>query len=641
MITDLSSNLIERLSSAIGNKVDCLAQFLCLQVAEGRLQTGQAEYTLRSLAAWLSEEGYNHEERMKILSMLFREEVELLTDCFCAEVVFGTAGIRQQLRPGPNGINIDMIRYYAQAAADVVNAAGQADVGVVVGYDVRNDSDRFAEMEANIFAANNIKVYKFIVDRPIPVIAHFVRQRGAYLYVYNTASHNPSEYNGIKFGNNYGAQLLQAQRDAIVAQRRRVSLESVKEISIAQTKNIKYVGGAADVQAGIANIDADSLYMQQVESLVLDPDMVRRHSPNIKIVYEPLYGTGRELVPQILRQYGFQVEIVERHAKADGNFPDLKKLDRPDPAEDVILKWATKLAEGCRSDVIIATDPDADRMGFKFRLRDGSWKLFQANEAWSLLLWYRLKKRKELEESGKLKPVDWTKRYIVKSWVTIDLLRSIANEHFGINGTEETPVGFKDIAERVLERGEENWEGGFEESNGMSVGGHTLEKDGTLAALLMAEVYAYAKSQNRSLEELLDDIYLNHGYYATVNIPLEFSGLQAVTERDRVMKWARKLAGEESIQIGGRKAIKPEIDKVEPNSIRFFFDDEDYLTIRPSGTEPKIRFYGQFKQEVRDEAELQEVKRSLSRELKQFIEDVIKEAQEFLKQRSNQSGSAA
>lgn len=630
MITDLSSNLIERLSSTIGNKVDCLSQFLCLQVAEGRLQAEQAEYTLRSLSTWLSGEGYNHEERMKILSMLFKEEVELLTDCFCAEVVFGTAGIRQQLRPGPNGVNIDMIRYYTQAAADVVNAAGQSDVGVVVGYDVRNDSDRFAEEETKIFAANGIKVYKFIVDRPIPVIAHFVRQRGAYLYAYNTASHNPPEYNGIKFGNNYGAQLFQEQRDAIVAQRRRVSLQNVKEISIDQAKKIKYVGSATDVQKGRADIDADSLYMDQVERLVLDPGMVRCHSPNIKIVYEPLYGTGRELVPQILRQYGFQVEIVKDHAKADGNFPDLKNLERPDPAEDVTLEWATELAEERRSDVIIATDPDADRMGFKFRLRDGTWKLFQANEAWSLLLWYRLKKRKELEESGKLEPVDWAKRYIVKSWVTIDLLRSIANERFGINGTEETPVGFKDIAERVLERGEENWEGGFEESNGMSVGGHTLEKDGALAAILMAEVYAYAKSQDKSFEELLDDIYLNHGYYATVNIPLEFSGLQAVADRDRVMNWAIKLGGEETIQIGGRKAIKAEIDKVEPNSVRFFFGEENHLTIRPSGTEPKIRFYGQFKREVNNQAELQEVKHSLFSELKQFVEDVIDEAQGVL-----------
>jgi len=183
MTTDLSYNLVECISSVIGNKVNSLTQFLDSQVAEGRLQTEQAENTLRVLSTWLSGEGYNHEERMKILSMLFKEEVELLTDCFFTEVVFGTAGIRQRLRPGPNGINIDMIRYYTQAAADVVNSERKADIGVVVGYDVRNDSDRFAEEEAQIFAANDIKVYKFIVDRPISVIANFVRQKGAYLYV--------------------------------------------------------------------------------------------------------------------------------------------------------------------------------------------------------------------------------------------------------------------------------------------------------------------------------------------------------------------------------------------------------------------------------------------------------------------------
>jgi len=276
MTTDLSSELVERLSSMIKDKVDCLSKFLCLQVAKGSLRKEQAEYTLRSLSTWLSEEGYNHEERMKILSMLFQEEVELLADCFCAEVVFETAGIRKQLRPGPNGINIDTIRYYAQAGADVMNAEGKANAGVVVGYDVRNDSDRFAEEEAKIFAANGIKVYKFTVDRPIPVIAHFVRRKGAYLYVYNTASHNPPEDNGMKFGNEYGAQLSPKQGDAIVAQRRRVNLQNIKGINITQAENIEYVGS-----------EADSSYIEQVEDFVLDPNMVRQCSPNIKIVYEP------------------------------------------------------------------------------------------------------------------------------------------------------------------------------------------------------------------------------------------------------------------------------------------------------------------------------------------------------------------
>ena len=300
------------------------------------------------------------------------------------------------------------------------------------------------------------------------------------------------------------------------------------------------------------------------------------------------------------------------------------------------MRWATELAEKCGSDVIIAIDPDGDRMGFQCRMKDGCWQLFQANEAWSILLWYRLKKRKELEETGKLKPIDWNNRYIVKTWVTIDLLRNIANEYFGKNGTEETPVGFKDIAEKVLERGEENWEAGFEENNGMSVGGHTLDKDGILAALLIAEVYAYAKSQGKSLEELLDEIYLNHGYYATVNISSKFSGLQATADRDRVMMWAKGLAQKVPIQIGGKMATGAEVDKVETNAVRFFFAEDNastqsgnHLTIRPSGTEPKIRFYGQFKREVRDEAELQEAKRSLPKELKRFVENVIIRSSEY------------
>jgi len=176
MTTDLSSELVERLSSMIKDKVDCLSKFLCLQVAKGSLRKEQAEYTLRSLSTWLSEEGYNHEERMKILSMLFKEEVELLADCFCAEVVFETAGIRQQLRPGPNGINIDMIRYYAQAGADVMNAEGKADAGVVVGYDVRNDSDRFAEDNASTQSENHLTIRPSGTEPKIRFYGQFKRE---------------------------------------------------------------------------------------------------------------------------------------------------------------------------------------------------------------------------------------------------------------------------------------------------------------------------------------------------------------------------------------------------------------------------------------------------------------------------------
>ncbi|NLD24307.1 MAG: phospho-sugar mutase [Bacteroidales bacterium] len=538
----------------------------------------------RKANTWL-EGNYDAETKAEVQLMLDNEDKKELIDAFYKDLEFGTGGLRGIMGAGSNRMNIYTVGAATQGLANYLKKefAGLDEIKVVIGHDCRNKSRKFAEIAADIFSANDIKVYLFEELRPTPEVSYAIRKLGCQSGIMITASHNPKEYNGFKAYWNDGAQVLAPHDRNIIAEVNRI--KSNDEIKF--DKNSKLIE--------IIGKDMDKAFIEEVKKLVLSPEAIERNN-DIRIVYTPIHGTGGKLIPDALRAIGFTNIInVPEQDVISGEFPTVIS---PNPEEPAALNLAIKRAIETDADIVMATDPDSDRIGTAIRDDKGEFILVNGNQTFLLCLYYLMTRRQDL---GLLTG----KEYVVKTIVTTELAKKIAD----IKGIEiyDSYTGFKWIAE-IIRRNEgvKKYIGGGEESYGFLAGDFVRDKDAVSACTLFAEIAAWARDNGKSIYELLQDIYLEYGYYKEVGISLVRKGKEGADEIEAMMKNFRSnpltsLGGSpvslikdfgklEGIDFVSNENIVLEMPTTS-NVIQFFTEEGTKLSIRPSGTEPKIKFY--------------------------------------------------
>lgn len=538
----------------------------------------------RKANTWL-EGNYDAETKAEVQLMLDNEDKKELIDAFYKDLEFGTGGLRGIMGAGSNRMNIYTVGAATQGLANYLKKefAGLDEIKVVIGHDCRNKSRKFAEIAADIFSANDIKVYLFEELRPTPEVSYAIRKLGCQSGIMITASHNPKEYNGFKAYWNDGAQVLAPHDRNIIAEVNRI--KSNDEIKF--DKNSKLIETIGK--------DMDKAFIEEVKKLVLSPEAIERNN-DIRIVYTPIHGTGGKLIPDALRAIGFTNIInVPEQDVISGDFPTVIS---PNPEEPAALNLAIKRAIETDADIVMATDPDSDRIGTAIRDDKGEFILVNGNQTFLLCLYYLMTRRQDL---GLLTG----KEYVVKTIVTTELAKKIAD----IKGIEiyDSYTGFKWIAE-IIRRNEgvKKYIGGGEESYGFLAGDFVRDKDAVSACTLFAEIAAWARDNGKSIYELLQDIYLEYGYYKEVGISLVRKGKEGADEIEAMMKNFRSnpltsLGGSpvslikdfgklEGIDFVSNENIVLEMPTTS-NVIQFFTEEGTKLSIRPSGTEPKIKFY--------------------------------------------------
>ena len=523
--------------------------------------------------SWL--EGNYDEETKKQVKDLMENDPAGLEDAFYRNLEFGTGGLRGVMGVGTNRMNKYTVGMATQGLANYIrkHCAGD-DIKVCVSYDCRNHSKEFAKITADVFSANGLHVYLFENLRPTPELSYSIRKMGAQSGVMVTASHNPKEYNGYKVYWSDGAQITSPVDKDIVAEVNAISDPSM----------VKFTPGEGAGKIEIMGSEVDNAYLDDILSLMLSPDARAKHS-DIKIVYTPLHGTGVRLVPMALDRLGFKnIYHVPEQDVNDGDFPTVQS---PNPEEPSALKMAVETADREHADIVLATDPDADRMGIAVRDNDGKMVLFNGNQTGSMLTYYILTRWKEL---GKLDP----SKYVVKTIVTTELIRAIA-EKFGVK-VYNVLTGFKYIAE-IVKRNEGKGEFicGGEESYGFNVGEYVRDKDAVIACSMVAECACWAAEQGLTLYQLMQKIYKEFGYYRESLTSLVRKGKAGVEEIAAIMTDMRnnppaELAGSPVVKVVDYN--KPEETGLpKSNVLQFFSEEGDVVSVRPSGTEPKIKFY--------------------------------------------------
>lgn len=534
--------------------------------------------------SWL-EGNYDAATKDEVQLMLDNEDKKDLIDAFYKDLEFGTGGLRGIMGAGSNRMNIYTVGTATQGLANYLKNefAGLDEIKVVIGHDCRNNSRKFAEIAADIFSANGIKVYLFEELRPTPEVSYAIRKLGCQSGIMITASHNPKEYNGFKAYWNDGAQVLAPHDRNIIAEVNRI--KNTDEIKFdSNSKLIEFIGK-----------DMDKAFIAEVKKLVLSPEAIERNN-DIKIVYTPIHGTGGKLIPDALKAVGFTNIInVPEQDVISGDFPTVIS---PNPEEPAALNLAIKRAVETDADIVMATDPDSDRIGTAIRDNDGEFILVNGNQTFLLCLYYLMTRRHEL---GLLTG----KEFVVKTIVTTELAKKIAD----IKGIEiyDSYTGFKWIAE-IIRRNEgiKKYIGGGEESYGFLAGDFVRDKDAVSACTLFAEIAAWARDNGKSVYQLLQDIYLEYGYSKEVGISLVRKGKEGADEIEAMMKNFRtnpltSLGGSpvslikdfgklEGIDFVSNENIVLEMPTTS-NVIQYFTEEGTKLSIRPSGTEPKIKFY--------------------------------------------------
>ena len=533
--------------------------------------------------SWL---GNSYDEATKAaVQALIDNNPKELEDSFYKNLEFGTGGLRGIMGVGTNRMNRYTVGMATQGLANYLKTsfAHLPEIKVAISYDCRNRSAEFARTTAEVFAANGFNVYLFDGLRPTPELSFAIRQLGCQSGVMVTASHNPKEYNGYKAYWDDGAQVL-APHDSNI-------IEEVEKIS--DPSQVRFEGGAERIQ--MIGAEMDEAYLKAILSLVgLAPQAIKAHS-DLKIVYTPLHGTGVHLVPEALKRLGFtQVYHVPEQDVNDGNF---STLISPNPEEASALKMALERAQEVGADLVMATDPDADRVGMAVRKPDGTLQLLNGNQMASLLTYYLLLKWKEL---GKLKG----KEYIVKTIVTTDLMSQLAAA-YGVK-CFNVLTGFKYIAEVVKRlEGEQVFIGGGEESYGYNVGSFVRDKDAVVSCALAAEMAAWAVQNGKSLYQILLDIYVKHGFFKEYLVSFTKKGKDGLEQIDAMMKKLRaqppqSLAGSPVVLVHDYLSsetvdmisdLRYEIQLPKSNVLQFVTQDNSIVSVRPSGTEPKIKFY--------------------------------------------------
>ncbi len=533
---------------------------------------------------WLKGD-YDAETKKEVQAMLDNEDKKNLIDAFYKDLEFGTGGLRGIMGAGSNRMNIYTVGTATQGLSNYLKKefSDLDEIKVVVGHDCRNNSRKFAEISADIFSANGIKVFLFEDLRPTPEASYAIRKLGCQSGIVITASHNPKEYNGYKAYWNDGAQVLAPHDRNIIAEVNRI--KSVDEI--------KFTGNQDLIE--IIGKDMDKAFIEEVKKLVLSPESIQRFN-DLKIVYTPIHGTGGKLVPDALKAVGFTNIIhVPEQDVLSGDFPTVIS---PNPEEPAALDLAIKKAEETGADLVLATDPDCDRIGAAIRNDKGEIVLINGNQIFLLIIYYLMDRRQSL---GLLTGNEFT----VKTIVTTELAKIIADS----KNIEmyDSYTGFKWIADIIRKNeGTKKYIGGGEESYGFLAGDFVRDKDAVSACTLFAELAAWAKDNGKSVYELLQDIYLEYGYSKEVGISLVRKGKEGADEIEAMMKNFRnnpmKTIGGSPVTLFKDFSKLEAIDYIRDehialempttsNVLQFFTEDGTKLSIRPSGTEPKIKFY--------------------------------------------------
>lgn len=535
---------------------------------------------------WLSP-AFDKETRSAVEAMISNEDKTELIESFYKDLEFGTGGLRGIMGAGSNRMNIYTVGMATQGFANYlkINFRGKKQISVVVCHDCRNNSRLFAETVANIFSANGIKVFLFEDLRPTPECSFAIRYLKAQAGVNITASHNPREYNGYKAYWEDGAQVLAPHDKGIIDEVAKVNVEDVK-----------FEGDKKLIQ--IIGEDIDKPYLDQVKTISIDPEVIK-HQHDLKIVYTPLHGAGRVMIPRSLALWGFDnVHCVKEQMVKDGNFPT---VDRPNPEIAEALTLGLRDAKALDADILMASDPDADRVGMACKNSKGEWVLINGNQTCLIFLWYIITNRQAV---GKMKPTD----FIVKTIVTTEVIRKIAEkQHVEMR---DCYTGFKWIAREIaLSEGKQQYIGGGEESYGFLAEDFVRDKDAVSACSLLAEICAYAKDHGKTLYDILMDIYLEYGYSHEFTINVERPGKSGADEIQQMMKNFRSnppkdLGGSvidtykdfQSLEITKADGSKKKMDMPDTsNVLQWFCTDGTKVSVRPSGTEPKIKFYLEIK----------------------------------------------
>ena len=539
---------------------------------------------------WLTP-AYDAETQAEVKRMLENPDKTELIEAFYKDLEFGTGGLRGIMGVGSNRMNIYTVGAATQGLSNYLNKcfAGKKDISVVVGHDCRNNSRLFAEISANIFSANGIKVYLFEDMRPTPEMSFAIRHLGCQSGIILTASHNPKEYNGYKAYWDDGAQVLAPHDKGII--------DEVNKV--ASAKDIKFEGNKDLIQ--IIGKEVDDEYLRQVHSISIDPEVIKRQK-DLKIVYTPIHGTGMMLIPQSLKLWGFEnVHCVPEQMVKSGDFPTVVS---PNPENAEALTLAIKLAKEIDADIVMASDPDADRVGMACKDSKGEWVLINGNQTCLLFLYYIIKNRIAM---GKMKGNE----FIVKTIVTTELIKAVADKnHIKML---DCYTGFKWIAREIrLREGKQKYIGGGEESYGFLAEDFVRDKDAVSACCLIAEVAAWAKDNGKSLYQLLLDIYVEYGFSKEFTVNVVKPGKSGAEEIKAMMENFRanppkELGGSKVILSKDYKTLKQTddkgnvtaIDMPEPsNVLQYFTEDGSKVSVRPSGTEPKIKFYMEVQGEM-------------------------------------------
>lgn len=531
---------------------------------------------------WLTP-AYDAETQAEVKRMLANPDKTELIDSFYRDLEFGTGGLRGIMGVGTNRMNIYTVGAATQGMANYLNKcfAGKDQISAVIGYDCRNNSDLFAKISADIFSANGIKVYLFDDLRPTPEVSFAIRHFGCQSGINITASHNPREYNGYKAYWDDGAQVLSPHDNAII--------DEVNKVTVA---DIKFNGNNDLIQ--IIGEEIDKIYLDMVHSISIDPEVIKRQK-DLSIVYTPLHGAGRVLIPDSLKEWGFEnINCVPEQMVKDGNFPTVVS---PNPENAEALSMAIALAKKLDADIVMASDPDADRVGMACKDDKGEWVLINGNQTCLLFLYYIIKNRIAM---GKMKPND----FIVKTIVTTELIKVVADK----NKIEmrDCYTGFKWIAREIfLSEGKQQYIGGGEESYGFLAEDFVRDKDAVSACSLLAEICAWAKDQGKTLYDVLMEIYVEYGFSKETTVNVVKPGKSGADEIKAMMDNFRanspkEIGGSPIKLIKDYKTLKAtdgqgkvsDLDMPETsNVLQYFTEDGTKISVRPSGTEPKIKFY--------------------------------------------------
>lgn len=534
-----------------------------------------------------------------------------LADSFYRSLEFGTGGLRGIMGVGSNRMNKYTIGVATQGFANYLKKLYPAgDIKVAIAHDSRNNSRFFAETTANVFAANGVKVFLFEALRPTPELSFTIRHLGCQGGVVCTASHNPKEYNGYKAYGNDGGQLVPPHDTNVI-------LEVEK---IGSVDEVKWTGGEANIT--IIGKEIDDAYLKMVKGLSVYPDVIARQH-DLRIVYTPIHGTGITLVPQILQQFGFtNVSIVAEQSEPDGNFPT---VGYPNPEEADAMAYGLKKAKEIDADILLGTDPDSDRVGIGVKDNDGNWVLMNGNQTAVLAFNYMI-------EARKAKGLAQSNDMVVKTIVTTDLIDEIARQN-EIN-CYNVLTGFKWIAELIkAKEGKENYVVGGEESYGLMIGSQIRDKDAISAVAMLCEMAAYEKDKGRSLYQKLIDLYIQYGYYKENLISITKKGMDGQAQIAAMMEGFRnnppksingtavtmlldyELQTGRNLQTGEAWTI----DLPKSNVLQFILEDDSKISARPSGTEPKIKFYFSVNTILPNAAAFKAVQAELDEKIKGII----------------------